>query len=58
MSTNTSETEDRYATTGPNTESFDRYQHVTTGEDSLIYDIEIEDAWIQSPVSVSLDEWQ
>ncbi|GGN95915.1 MULTISPECIES: DUF7331 family protein [Haloarcula] len=61
MATNTTDTDDaddRYPTTGPDTESYDRYRHVTTGDEAIIYDTETEGAWIQAELSLDLEDWQ
>ncbi|MBX0324691.1 hypothetical protein EGH21_16820 [Halomicroarcula sp. F13] len=61
MATNTSDTDDaadRYPTTGPHTETYDRYRHVTTGAETILYDTETEDAWIQATLSLDLDDWR
>jgi len=54
----TSDANDRRPTAGPNTDSYDRYSHVTTDDGDIIYDTEAEDAWIQADQSLALDEWR
>ncbi|MFB6222151.1 MAG: hypothetical protein ABEH86_00560 [Haloarcula sp.] len=55
MSTNSPDGTDRFPTTGPDTEVYDRFQTVTTAEDVIIYDIECEEAWIQTSNTVCLE---
>ncbi|MFC6863002.1 hypothetical protein ACFQGE_05945 [Halomicroarcula sp. GCM10025817] len=58
MSSRTRDTDDRLPTTGPDSERYDRYRLVTTGNDeAIIYDTECEDAWIQTAIVVNLDDW-
>lgn len=54
MSTRTSEPDETQAPT----DSYDRYSHVNTQTGEIIYDTERENAWIQAPSSVRLDEWR
>ena len=50
--------DDRFPTTGPDLESYNRYRLVSTGTDeAIIYDTEAEDAWIQTSFVVDLDDW-
>ncbi|MFC7028352.1 hypothetical protein ACFQH8_14730 [Halomicroarcula sp. GCM10025710] len=43
------DSDDRFPTTGPDSERYDRYRLVTTGTDEvIIYDTESDDAWIQT----------
>ena len=58
MAIETSDRDDRLPTTGPGTGGFDRYSHVTTDDGDIIYDTEMEDAWIQTERALALDEWR
>ncbi|MBX0325535.1 hypothetical protein EGH21_21145 [Halomicroarcula sp. F13] len=59
MSTKTSDSTDRLPTAGPDTGTFDRYKAVITDDgEFLIYDVESEDAWIQSQVAVKLETYR
>ena len=59
MTTNTNETDDRLPTSGPDTETYDRYKSVATDDgDLMIYDEEIGAAWLQSSTPVTLDDWR
>jgi hypothetical protein len=51
-------TGDRRPTTGPETDSFDRYSHVATDEGHIIYDTEAETAWVQADRTLALEEWR
>jgi len=43
---------------GPVTEGCDRYRYVKTEGETLIYDADREDAWIQASESVDLEAWR
>jgi hypothetical protein len=59
MVTDTRDSGDRLPTTGPETDRYDRYRIETTATgETLIYDVENEDAWIEGDSVVSLDDWQ
>ncbi len=59
MSTEQNNPDGRFPTTGPGTKEFERYQHTQTDEnDGLIYDLEKENAWIESSLVLSLESWQ
>lgn len=59
MSPKTTDPHDRFPTAGPDIESYDRYRLVSTGtNESIIYDTECEEAWIQTALLVDLDEWR
>ena len=58
MAIETSDADDRFPTTGPDTDSFDRYSHVATDDGHIIYDTECENAWVQADTTLALDEWQ
>lgn len=59
MSTEQNNSDGRFPTTGPDPREYERYQHTRTDEnDNLIYDLEVEDAWIESSLGVSLDTWR
>ena len=50
---------DRFPTTGPDDSSYDRYRFDTTTDgEALIYDDTVANAWIQSTLCVSLEEWR
>ena len=59
MPTNPTEADDRLPTSGPETETYDQYQSVTTDDgDLMIYDTEVGEAWLKSSVTLRLDEWR
>jgi len=58
MPIRTSDTGDRLPTTGPETDSFDRYSHVQTADSHIIYDTDGEDAWVQADEALALGEWR
>lgn len=58
MAIKTSDGDDRLPTTGPATDSYDRYSHVRTDDGDIIYDTEADDAWLQTANSLALDEWR
>lgn len=40
-------------------EKFDRYQHIMTIDDeTLIYDTELEEGWIQAQMAMTLVDWR
>jgi hypothetical protein len=58
MSPKIRDSDDRFPTTGPDSERYDRYRLVTTGTDeAIIYDTECDDAWIQTELVVDLNDW-
>ncbi|MBX0325522.1 hypothetical protein EGH21_21080 [Halomicroarcula sp. F13] len=58
MSTKTGDRHERFPTTGPVVGDYTRYTHVTSDEDTIIYDENEEDAWVQATKSVNLDTWR
>jgi len=59
MSTSTSHSDDRLPTAGPASGCYERYRcEDTTDGETLIYDIEIEDAWVQSSATMDLETWR
>lgn len=57
MAIKTSNGADRLPTAGPDTDSYDRYSHMTTAEGDIIYDSEADSAWILAENALALDEW-
>lgn len=58
MPTPHSDPADRLPTTGPDSDALEPYRLVLTGDGAaIIYDVTVEDAWIQSSLTVSLDDW-
>lgn len=50
---------ERFPTTGPQHDPFDRYHFVTTSDGrALIYDGIYEKQWIEAHEAVSLEEWR
>jgi len=58
MSTKPSDTHDRFPTTGPATDDYDRYTSVKVDGDVILYDENHEDAWIQSSTTLALEDWR
>ena len=58
MAIETSDADDRLPTTGPETDSYDRYSYVATDDGCLIYDTESADAWVQAERTLALDQWR
>ena len=59
MVTSAPDTNDRFPTTGPDEQTYDRYRFDTTADgEALIYDKTTAEAWIQATWCVSLDEWR
>jgi hypothetical protein len=59
MPDHTNHTDERRPTSGPETRTDDRYESVETetGE-VMVYDREIDQAWIQSTHAVTIDDWR
>lgn len=58
MATETSDTHDRYPTTGAVSAEYGRYELVQTGGEALIYDEKRDAAWIQAAETLDLDAWR
>lgn len=58
MSTKSADMDDRYPTRGPDASEYERYSHVTTDEDVILYDGDNEEAWIQADDTLALREWR
>lgn len=57
MTTDARTPQDAEPTMGPNALDYDRYGAVETAEDDLIvYDLQQNEAWVQSSVHVTLEE--
>lgn len=59
MPTSSDDARERLQTTGPNQDEYEQYRTITTASDeTVIYDADVEDAWIQSDDTVQLREMQ
>jgi hypothetical protein len=58
MAIKTSDGADRLPTTGPNTDSYERYSHISTDEGDIIYDKTENCAWILAEETLDLEAWQ
>lgn len=49
--------DERFTTIGPDARAYERYAQVDLDEDTmLVYDVDVETAWISSDTAVSLTE--
>lgn len=55
MTESTSDESTEYTTLGPDAEEYGRYATIELDGDILLYDREVEDAWLQSDTAVDLD---
>lgn len=59
MTTRAPDTHDRFPTEGPEHVTLERYRVVTTATDeTVIYDGEVADAWVQSDSVADLESWR
>lgn len=58
MNTKTTDTHDRYPTTGPDAGVYDRYSYVDAEGGVILYDEESERSWIQTSAAVDLEDWR
>jgi hypothetical protein len=55
MPTDTRSAPDAEPTMGPDALDYDQYGAVETGDDLIVYDLDSEEAWVQSSVYVTLE---